>query len=70
MPSNPYSLDLRYKTIRYLGKSRGLVVIMDNISFYKPQRSDQLIKSVCFKLPPHYSPNLNSVEKFWANMEQ
>ena len=48
------------------------VVIMDNASFHKSQRTKELIKSVGCRiifLPP-YSPDLNPIEKFWANMKR
>ena len=47
------------------------VVIMDNASFHKSQRTRELIESVgctLIFLPP-YSPDLNLIEKFWANMK-
>jgi transposase len=49
----------------------GQVVIMDNASFHKSQKTKDLIKSVgcsLIFLPP-YSPDLNPIEKFWANMK-
>lgn len=48
------------------------VVIMDNASFHKSQRTKELIESVGCRvifLPP-YSPDLNPIEKFWANMKR
>lgn len=48
------------------------VVIMDNASFHKSKRTKDLIESVKCKvvfLPP-YSPDLNPIEKFWANMKK
>jgi len=51
---------------------RGQVVIMDNASFHKSQRTRELIESVgctLIFLPP-YSPDLNPIEKFWANMKR
>jgi transposase len=50
----------------------GQVVIMDNASFHKSQKTRELIESVGCKiifLPP-YSPDLNPIEKLWANMKQ
>ena len=50
----------------------GQVVIMDNAAFHKSQKTKELIESVGCKiifLPP-YSPDLNPIEKFWANMKR
>lgn len=50
----------------------GQYVVMDNASFHKSQRTKELIESVGCKvifLPP-YSPDLNPIEKFWANMKR
>lgn len=50
----------------------GQVIVMDNASFHKSQRTRELIESVGCKiifLPP-YSPDLNPIEKFWANMKR
>ena len=50
----------------------GHVVIMDNASFHKSQKTRELIESVGCKLIflPPYSPDLNPIEKFWANMKR
>lgn len=48
------------------------VVILDNAAFHKSKRTKELIESVGCKvifLPP-YSPDLNPIEKFWANMKR
>ncbi len=45
---------------------------MDNAAFHKSQRTKELIESVGCRiifLPP-YSPDLNPIEKFWANMKR
>ena len=55
----------------------GQVVVMDNASFHNSQKIRELIESTgCelislppFFLPP-YCPNLNPIEKFWANMKR
>lgn len=50
----------------------GQVVIMDNASFHKSKKAKELIESVGCKLIflPPYSPDLNPIEKFWANMKR
>ena len=50
----------------------GQVLVMDNASFHKSQKTRELIESVGCRiifLPP-YSPDLNPIEKFWANMKR
>jgi transposase len=48
------------------------VVILDNASFHKSGKTKELIESVGCKLIflPPYSPDLNPIEKFWANMKR
>ena len=50
----------------------GQVVVMDNATFHKSQKTKELIESVGCKLIflPPYSPDLNPIEKFWANMKR
>ncbi len=50
----------------------GQIVILDNASFHKSEKTKQLIESAGCKLIflPPYSPNLNPIEKFWANMKR
>ena len=50
----------------------GQVVVMDNAAFHRSQRTKELINSVGCKLIflPPYSPDLNPIEKFWANMKR
>lgn len=49
----------------------GQIVIMDNATFHKSQKTRELIEqagcSLVF-LPP-YSPDFNPIEKFWANLK-
>ena len=50
----------------------GQYVVLDNASFHKSKRTKELIESVGCKiifLPP-YSPDLNPIEKFWANLKR
>lgn len=50
----------------------GQVIVMDNASFHKSQKTRELIsKAGCtlLFLPP-YSPDLNPIEKFWANLKR
>lgn len=50
----------------------GQTVIMDNASFHKSTKTVELIESLgCHLLYlPAYSPDLNPIEKFWANMKR
>ena len=45
--------------------------IVDNATFHKSSKSKELIESVGCKLLflPPYSPDLNPIEKFWANLK-
>ena len=52
--------------------TKGQTVVLDNASFHKSQKTIELIESVGCNvvfLPP-YSPDLNPIEKFWANMKR
>jgi len=49
----------------------GQVLILDNASFHKSTESQKLVEAAGCKilfLPP-YSPDLNPIEKYWANMK-
>jgi transposase len=50
----------------------GQVVVMDNAAFHKSIKTKELIESVGCRLIflPPYSPDLNPIEKFWANMKR
>ncbi len=50
----------------------GQVVILDNASFHKSKKTIEIIENAGCKalfLPP-YSPDLNPIEKFWANFKR
>ncbi len=49
----------------------GQVLILDNASFHKSAESKKLIEAAGCKLMflPPYSPDLNPIEKYWANMK-
>ena len=50
----------------------GQVIIMDNAAFHKSSESQELVKKaecrILFLTP--YSPDLNPIEKFWANFKK
>lgn len=49
----------------------GQVLILDNASFHKSTQSQKLVEAAGCKilfLPP-YSPDLNPIEKYWANLK-
>lgn len=50
---------------------KGQVIIMDNASFHKGDEIKQLIESKGCKLKylPKYSPDLNPIEKKWAQIK-
>lgn len=47
------------------------VVILDNATFHKSPKTKELIESAGCKLLflPPYSPDLNPIEKYWANFK-
>jgi len=46
-------------------------VILDNATFYKSKKTKHLIESIGCKILflPSYSPDLNPIEVFWANLK-
>lgn len=50
----------------------GQVVILDNATFHKSKKTKDLLESIGCRilfLPP-YSPDLNPIEVFWANLKR
>ena len=49
----------------------GKVLILDNASFHSSEESKKLIEAAACKLLflPLYSPDLNPIEKYWANLK-
>ena len=50
----------------------GQIVILDNATFHKSKETETLIQQTGAKvlfLPP-YSPDLNPIERFWANLKR
>lgn len=49
----------------------GYTIIMDNVPFHKSSEIREIIEAGECKLLylPPYSPELNPIEKFWANMK-
>jgi transposase len=50
----------------------GQTVVMDNASFHKSHLVREIIEAAGCKLVylPPYSPDLNPIEKFWANLKR
>jgi len=50
----------------------GQVLILDHATFHKSRENQKLVEAVGCKILflPHYSPDLNPIEKYWANMKQ
>ena len=48
------------------------VIILDNATFHKSQKTKELMLSVGCRIffLPLYSPDLNPIERFWANLKR
>ena len=51
--------------------SPGDTMIMDNATFHKSEKTKKIVEEANRKLVflPPYSPDLNPIEKFWANFK-
>ena len=51
--------------------SPGKVIILDNASFHRSEESKRIVEKAGCQLLflPAYSPDLNPIEKFWANLK-
>ena len=51
--------------------SKGDVIVMDNAAFHKSEETRKIIANAGCQLLflPPYSPDLNPIEKFWANIK-
>ena len=49
----------------------GKVLILDNATFHKSKESQEIVKKAKYRLMylPPYSPDLNPIEKCWANLK-
>lgn len=52
--------------------SPGKVLILDNATFHRSQESQEIAKKAECRLMflPPYSPDLNPIEKYWANLKK
>ena len=50
---------------------KGKVLILDNASFHRSEKTKHLVENAGCKLLflPPYSPDLNPIEKYWANLK-
>jgi transposase len=61
---------VKYKLLPAVKK--GSTIIMDNARFHRKKELEKIMKraKVHLLFPPPYSPDLNPVEKLWANMKR
>lgn len=62
--------EILLKDIEKLGKR--VLIVMDNARFHRKNILENIIKEMehCLLFLPPYSPDLNPIEKLWANMKK
>lgn len=50
---------------------QGQVLILDNASFHRSEKTKKIVEEAGYRLLflPPYSPDLNPIEKCWANLK-
>ena len=62
--------EILLRDIEKLGKR--VLIVMDNARFHRKNVLEKIIKETghCLLFLPPYSPDLNPIEKLWANMKK
>ena len=62
--------EILLRDIEKLGKR--VLIVMDNARFHRKNILEKIIKETehCLLFLPPYSPDLNPIEKLWANMKK
>ena len=65
-----FDSEIYLRDIEKLGKR--VLIVMDNARFHRKNVLEKIIKGTghCLLFLPPYSPDVNSIEKLWANMKK
>ena len=65
-----FDSEIYLRDIEKLGKR--VLIVMDNARFHRKNMLEKIIKGTghCLLFLPPYSPDLNPIEKLWANMKK